>query len=148
MKMSVVLFLILLAVTGCQSDSDDEVADLLSDSSEERWELVKSISGWTNEVQEGDALTYRDFYVFNDDSTFVKSNTEGDTVTGTYRHVTTEEERLALELTFPRSSVLRNSCIAEQEYIFIQGNSLINDVRPCDGPQLFYAKRLKPTEVD
>lgn len=141
------LLTIFVFTIGCQSDGEDEVLNNLENNDGERWELVRSINAWTGEVTEGDALTILDFYIFNDDNTFVKFNPAGDTVTGTYQRSSLENgEGDELRLTFLEESLLRNSCLAGQEYLIIRSDTLINDARACDGPQLIYTKKPTPTD--
>ena len=122
----------------CQPNNGEDTMEAMS-GPVERWELVKSISSWTGTVTDYDTVDFRTYYVFRPDDTFIKYTSEGDTATGTYQYV--QQEDVDLELTFAEGSDLIDSCLGGKEFFTHSADTLINDVRPCDGPRLFYVKQ-------
>ncbi len=141
---------------GCQPyrEADDDFADdetkvirpketLLTQGLGE-WELVKEVSGWTPQVIRYDTMKRKTYYRFRADQTFYKYTTRGDTVRGTFhlRESQAASDRLRMiELTYPEDYFFYTSCLSGKELFTLQGDTLINDTQPCDGPKLFYVKQ-------
>ena len=104
------------------------------------WKLVKMVSGWTNQETPAEALEYEEYYTFQEDSTFTKYRSNGESATGTYL-IGENEDGLYVETFYPEETELRESCTGGKEFLRLeQSGILVGGSLPCDGPALYYEK--------
>lgn len=107
------------------------------------WQLVKSTSSWTNTVRTGAALLWQETYVFQADSTFIKTRQqEGKRAVahGTFSVRTSASGPYTI-LTYNAANDLMGTCTPTElkEYLFFKPNDvLVNSWEACDGPRLEY----------
>ena len=109
-----------------------------------KWTLVKMSGSMINSETTGAAMSWQEFYIFNNDGTFTKNRTQSEVkaiASGTYA-VKNYAEGLYLELTYPKESMIVGSCYGNQkeELYFTANNTLSSSWNACDGPGLVYQK--------
>lgn len=135
------LFPLLLATLGsCQKE---EIVEARTTAYPQTWQLVKLTSSWTNTVQTGTALPWQEQYVFQADSTFIKTRQQGGQLLdahGTFSVRTSASGPYTI-LTYNAANNLIGSCTTRQlqEHLFFKANdTLVNTWEACDGPRLEY----------
>jgi hypothetical protein len=109
-----------------------------------KWTLVKTSGSIPNSEATGTAMEWQEFYLFNNDGTFIKSRVRNGvktTASGTY---TTQNypEGMYLELTYSKDNELIGNCFSNLiEGLYIKANNtLSSNWSACDGPGLEYQK--------
>ena len=105
-----------------------------------RWELAEVIAGWTGKVTPASGLDYRQYLVFYEDGTFLKTRSNGQSASGTY---TTKElsDGVYVEIAYnDANTTLLESCSALEYLRLEENNRLMGGSLPCDGPGLAYTK--------
>jgi hypothetical protein len=126
-------------LAACSSES----AEPKELSSQQKWELVKMTGSMINSVTTGQDMDWQEYYIFNADSTFIKSRQRDGKVqeaTGTYSYSNKPNEQ-SIIITYRSGLNLRASCQSdpsEERLIIISPRKLIGTWNPCDGPGLEY----------
>lgn len=142
------LFYILLACTAfaCSDRSVVEKTDIDIDFNvfPKKWVLVQMSGNMSNSTTTGTNMAWQEYYVFNEDNTFVKVRTQTGKETqaaGTYSVLTVNEEN-QLVLTYTTESDLIGSCtgsLSESLWLKSPGKMSSNWLQ-CDGPGLDYER--------
>lgn len=137
MKIGSVLPVILL-ISACASEKEGTMKG--EDTITGRWELVEVIAGWTGKVTPASVLDYRQYLVFYEDGTFLKTRSNGQSASGTYT-IKELSDGVYVEVAFnDENTTLLESCSGIEYLRLEKGNRLIGGSLPCDGPGLAYAK--------
>lgn len=138
MKTPILLLILCMLLAGC---SEPTVSNT---NSQNKWELVKMSGRTLNSETSGVNMEWQEFYLLNNDGTFIKSRTQNGQITqgrGTYTMVTITNENY-IELTYPVTSNIIGSCYGnlKEELYFTTAEALVSTWQNCDGPSLEYRK--------
>ncbi|RPD45748.1 hypothetical protein DNI29_16455 [Hymenobacter sediminis] len=145
------ILLSLLSLATLVSCQKEDSAELKVGDYPQTWQFVKLKSPWTNVVLTGAELPYQEKYVFQADSTFIKTRQTGNQTTqasGTFS-VRSYSGRQYTILTYSATNDLIGSCYStslREDLGLIATDTLRNTWEACDGPRLEY-KRVKPSPV-
>lgn len=142
MKTSYGIFLSALFLFVCCVDTDDEI---LTDSVFGKWKLVRMSASLIGSESTGDNMDWQEFYIFNTDSTFFRSQTKnGATIeeNGIFSSKVLVNDRPYLSLNYPKDRKLAGSCYGndKEELVFSLKDVLSSTWQACDGPGLDYQK--------
>lgn len=145
MKKSILYFLMLSLFFACTNDKKENTSMGVTG----KWTLTKmggNFSTNPNTMITGINMEWQEYYIFNEDGTFIKSRQRnGNTteVVGTYAS-TTSNNSISLELVFNSESEIVGTCDGQlKESLFItSGNILKSSWSACDGPLLEYEKEI------
>ncbi len=150
MKKLILLLALLTTIYSCTKETDD-LADTIEYTG--KWELVKITSSWEGSESTGSDMEWQETYDINEDKTFTKTRTRGDStiiVSGTYTY--TEEGLLDesesdfviyIEFTHNTDNDIIGTCYSRsttESLYFTSNNKLISTWNACDGPGLEYVK--------
>ncbi len=139
MKNILSIILIVFLLTSC-SKNDEIHTNLLSN----KFVLVAMSSMGPDSERTGDKMDWQEYYVFDSDSTFLKSRTENNktiVAEGTYRiKIMVDGEYMIL--SYPEESEIIGSCEHKpSEMLFIIDHDYLrNSWGTCDGPVLSYKR--------
>ncbi len=138
-----IVFVLLATLNSCSKDRSEEI--LGSSEFMGKWQLVRMVGNWHNSETKGDAMAWQEFYVFNADSTFIKSRKqkgEETTATGIFWYDKNNNGEEFLHLTYKTESIIAGSCYGKaKETLYVAtSKSLESSWRDCDGPGLEYQK--------
>ncbi|MDL5514826.1 hypothetical protein QSE00_23655 [Arenibacter sp. M-2] len=142
MKALLLIFLIIYAITACETK--DEVVVNIKDNF---YELQYIDAGLSGQIIEKEDLDFNEYIEFFPDSTFVKQRIYMDSTSiakGNYNYLV-NDEYMYLKLTYEIDTYLIQSCgRILHEYMKILGeNEIFNgSYLPCDGPGYYY-QRIK-----
>jgi hypothetical protein len=110
---------------------------------QQKWQLVKMIGSMTNSETTGKDMVWQEYYIFNTDSTFIKSRKQNDKVNeakGTYSIRKTAAEN-HIVLTYNSGYELMASCysgLSKENLFIVTSDKMIGTWNHCDGPGLEY----------
>ncbi|MCB0455883.1 MAG: hypothetical protein KDC62_10875 [Aequorivita sp.] len=134
-KKAYCLGVLLVASIFISCDSDDENVNT-------KWELFRMI-GSNGVSNVGESMEWREYYVFNDDATFLKHRFDGVStaeVQGAYTTQTESDGSITHELTFTDQNLV-GSCESNLvEYLILNNQLLKNTWEICDGPRMEYLR--------
>jgi hypothetical protein len=140
-----IFLIIALFVLSCSWQNDEVVAlNFSATDRPQEWELYQMTDN-TGKALRGENMPWRENYIFQSDSVFVKSRrTEEGVVSGagTFKIEIVNYETGIL-LTYPEASGIIGTCGEEkQEYLNLSSDkiTLVSSWWACDGPGLFYRR--------
>src|SRR5690554_39366 len=138
-------FAVMFFLSACNKDESPE-ATIAGE-----WVIAEIGSTWTNEVITGEAIGYKESYLFKQNGTFVKtragSRSDGQaTGTFTFKEAPSNEMNIKyyLLLTFETGTGLIISCYSSagiEEFSLFEDGRLLNGAGACDNAILTYRKR-------
>ena len=139
--MKITFIVILCGILSISCSKNDEL-----DMSEfpQKWELVKMTGSIPNSETTGDEMEWQEFYIFNQDNSFIKNRErDGSTteVSGTYELIEDSTETV-FKLSFTTDNMLIGNCVQEtiETLILINPNLIRGTWEACDGPGLEYER--------
>ncbi|MBI3220644.1 MAG: hypothetical protein HYZ44_14105 [Bacteroidetes bacterium] len=143
MKNFIILMALVAGLASCTKESPlSETSKELTADSQQKWVLVKMTGSFGLGSTTGSEMQWQEYYVFNDDGTFLKSRVQDNstkTASGTYASVT-ESGQTFLELTFTTGSELMASCYPKERLWKNSVDGLQGTWGHCDGPTLEYVR--------
>lgn len=140
MKASTLFFCMIILLSACNSNSDNE-AEVPLKNGIEKWELVRMTGSFINSETVGEDMEWQEYYLFNPNGTFFKSRKRDEVITqamGTYE-VLEEGDNKYYELTYETGKSLIASCYGNgKEILFYVRGALNGTWNACDGPGLEY----------
>ncbi|QCK16831.1 hypothetical protein [Mangrovivirga cuniculi] len=138
MNRNILLLSMFIVFSGCVKE---EIIYECEAPIEGKWMLTKVFIGWSETELTGEDIGYEEYYIFNSDGSFSKTNIseEGSkSVNGIYSEIeTTDGNQLKLE--YPEDHELIENCTGDPiEVLTILTNELKGGSAPCDGPDLYY----------
>jgi hypothetical protein len=136
------IFISLLSI-GLLSSCSKEDQKELTTTDQQKWQLVKMTGSMTNSETTGKDMAWQEYFVFNTDSTFLKSREQNGQVKearGTYSLSTTTNEKY-FALTYQSGYELKASCFSgppQENLLIVSSNKIIGTWNICDGPGLEY----------
>ncbi len=135
---------LVLAISACSNPDDFGLESTEFVFTEQKWQLIKMSSSWTNDEKTGDAMEWQEYYIFSPDSTFSKfrvMNGKSEEAAGTFAVVQYENDADDyLELHFESGTAIKTSCHSEPKEVlrFRSKNSIESTWNACDGLGLEY----------
>lgn len=145
MKLRFFNLLTILLVTSCSEGAKEaESADLSARDFPQKWVLVKMTGNMANSETTGDDMTWQEFYLLQEDGSFMKSRTQEavtKTAEGRYEWEELSEEKY-LVLNYDHTSEIIGSCNSKsREHLMITPEGILQSSwMACDGPGLFYSR--------
>jgi hypothetical protein len=141
MKNSILYFAMALMLFSCSNEIDDTTSIEVTG----KWTLVRMGASFTNTITTGANMEWQEYYIFNEDGTFIKSRERNGTITeafGTFISTTTNST-IQLDLVFNSESEIIGTCVGPvNETLAISSNNVLKSSwLACDGPRLEYKKR-------
>lgn len=140
MKYIAFLFIVGATLFSCSKNSDETTEFNYQGT----WTLTKMSGGLIFYETTGDDMDWQEFYVLNDDETFLKSRTQdGVTIeaSGTYSVLETPSDGAYIVLSYPETNTIIASCTySTKEELYIDTNKLLGTWNYCDGPGLEYER--------
>lgn len=152
MKNLLLLFAVIVSFYSCTKESDDttETLDYTG-----KWELVKMTGNVEGSETTGSNMEWQESYIINENKTFTKTRTQGDstkTVSGTYTFSeagivdeSVSQEVAYIEFIYDKTSEIIGSCNFSgnpKEYLYFTSKSKLKSTwESCDGPGLEYIKK-------
>lgn len=152
MKNLLLLFAVIVSFYSCTKESDDttETLDYTG-----KWELVKMTGNVEGSETTGPNMEWQESYIINENKTFTKTRTQGDstkTVSGTYTFSeagivdeSVSQEVAYIEFIYDKTSEIIGSCNFSgnpKEYLYFTSKSKLKTTwESCDGPGLEYIKK-------
>jgi hypothetical protein len=139
MKLFALISFALLFLFSCSKENQGQPAK----DNGQKWELVKMRGSMINSETTGAKMSWQEYYIFNGDSTFIKSREQNGQVkeaTGTYAYVIHDDEK-SLSLTFNSGYELMASCFSglpKENLRIISSTKMVGSWDICDGPGLEY----------
>jgi hypothetical protein len=136
------IFISLLSI-GLLFSCSKEDQKTVAAGNQQKWELVKMTGSMTNSVTTGNDMAWQEYFVFNADSTFLKSREQNGQVKeakGTYSFATKGNEKYFL-LAYQSGYELKASCLSgppQENLLVVSSTKIIGTWNICDGPGLEY----------
>jgi hypothetical protein len=136
------VFISLLSIGLLFSCSKEDQKDLTA-ANLQIWQLVKMTGSMSNSETTGKDMAWQEYYIFNADSTFLKSREQDGQVKeakGTYSYSTLADEKNIL-LTFNSGFELKASCLSgppQEKLRIVSTTKMLGTWNHCDGPGLEY----------
>ncbi|MDO1451916.1 hypothetical protein Q0590_36945 [Rhodocytophaga aerolata] len=136
-----VFLLLTLFIASCQrKDQVPSPPQLIG-----KWQLNKYYSGWTGKYVSAQELPYKEYYQFDQDSTFKKYRSNGVETKGSYSMKELGEVyyiylTYVSETDLHKQSLQRSCNATEWDMQLSTDIGLVQDDSPCDGPAKHYQK--------
>jgi hypothetical protein len=139
MKPLIIWCLFTICVCSCSKEYQKETPAI----SQQKWKLVKMTGSMLNSETTGSDMAWQEYYVFNRDSTFIKSREQDGQVkeaSGTYVYINHNDEK-SMSLTFNSGYGIMAGCysgLPKENLRIISLIKMVGTWNICDGPGLEY----------